>query len=39
MDTFIKTQETLTEGITRIETQLSQQANPISERPKWTLPS
>jgi len=39
MDTFNKTQETLIQIMTRIEAQLSQQANQISERPKGTLPS
>ena len=39
MDTFNKTQETLIQAMTRLENQFSQQANPISERPKGTLPS
>ena len=39
MDTFYKTKETLIQAMTRLENQFSQQANPISERPKGTLPS
>ena len=39
MDTFRKTQETLIQIMHRIENQVSQQANPISERPKGTLSS
>ena len=37
MDTFSKTQETLIQAMQNTEKQVSQQANPISERPKWTL--
>ena len=39
VDTLVKSQETLAQVMTRIEMQLSQQANPISERQKGTLPS
>ena len=39
MDTFNKTQETLIQVMTRLENQFSQQADPISERSKETLPS
>ena len=39
VDTLVKSQETLAQVKTRIEMQLSQQANPISERQKGTLPS
>ena len=39
VDTLVKSQETLAQVMTRIDMQLSQQANPISERQKGTLPS
>ena len=39
MYTFNKTQETLIQAVTKLENQLNQQANSISERPKGTLPS
>jgi len=39
MDTLNKTQETLIQAMTRLENKFSQQANPISKRPKRTLPS
>ena len=39
VDTLVKSQETLAQIMTRIEMQLSQQANPISEIQKKTLPS
>jgi len=39
MDNFIKTQESLTQAMSKLEIQLNQQANPLSERPKGTLPS
>ena len=37
VDILVKSQETLAQVMTRIEMQLSQQANPISERQKGTL--
>ena len=39
MDTFNKTKKTLIQAMNRLENQFSQQTNPISERPKGTLPS
>ena len=39
MDTFNKAQEILIQAMTRLENQFSQQANPIYERTKGTLPS
>ena len=39
MDTFNKTQETLIQAMTKLENRFSQQANPISEKSKGTLPS
>ena len=39
MDTFNKTHEILIQAMTKLENQFSQQANPISEKPKGTLPS
>ena len=39
MDNFIKTHESLTQAMCRLEIQLSQQTNPLSEKSKETLPS
>ena len=39
VDTLVKNQETLAQVMTKIEMQLRQQTNPISEREKRTLPS
>ena len=36
MDTYNKTQETLIQAMIKLENQLSQQANSISERSKGT---
>ena len=39
VNNLVKSQETLAQVMSRIEMQLSQQANPISEKPNGTLAS
>ena len=39
MDSFLKTQETVMQTLSRLGDQMSQLANPVSERQQGTLPS
>ena len=39
MDSFLKSQETVMQTLSRLGDQMSQLANPVSERQQGTLPS